>query len=289
MEPPVVPVDEEDRLQGLYKTKLLDTACEPRFDRYTRLAARLLNVRRALVTLVDRDRQWFKSRYGLSVSETPRDVSFCGHTILTRNPLIVPDARDDYRFVGNPLVVGDPHVIFYAGAPIYDRRGRPIGTFCLIDDHPRQLNQDEIRSLTTLAKLVTAEVSGHLGTLTDHLSTISSPGGLVHLSDYALSVAKLSNQHCTVWTVEFNPKEHTRSAEQILHELLPTAALIGRLGPNSYAAIQLTSAHPFINTDVIKEQKISEEYGLKISHTQLDNNQTFTQWYDEHMNIRQAA
>ena len=112
----------------------------------------------ALVSLVDEDRQWFKSRQGLEAPETGRDISFCGHAILGGDIFEIPDARADPRFADNPLVTGEPQIRFYAGAPLATSEGYRIGTLCLIDGQPRQLSEDERRSLRDLADAVEAEI-----------------------------------------------------------------------------------------------------------------------------------
>lgn len=138
MIPAALPVDEAERLDALRRYALLDTGPEERFDRITRLGSRLLGVPICLVSLVDRDRQWFKSKVGLSACETSRDTAFCAHAILDDSPLVVLDARDDPRFCGNPLVTGAPHIRFYAGAPLVVPSGHRLGTLCAISDQPRQ-------------------------------------------------------------------------------------------------------------------------------------------------------
>lgn len=133
---PGKPANETARVQALHGLELLDSAPEERFDRLTRLAKRLFNVPIALVTLVDTNRQWFKSCVGLDATETPRDVSFCGHAILQNDLLLVPDAREDVRFHDNPLVTGAPNIRFYAGYPLTVPNGNKMGTLCLIDTKP---------------------------------------------------------------------------------------------------------------------------------------------------------
>jgi phosphoribosyl 1,2-cyclic phosphodiesterase/CheY-like chemotaxis protein len=160
--------DEVHRLAVLGRLRVLDTPPEERFDRFTRIAATLFDVPVALVSLVDRDRQWFKSHHGLAASETPREMAFCGHAILGRDPLVVPDAHRDERFADNPLVTGPPHVRFYAGAPLRIGRddadgGTPIGTLCLIDHRPRQISPERLQVLEDLAKLVEGELLASAG------------------------------------------------------------------------------------------------------------------------------
>ncbi|MEE4250253.1 MAG: PAS domain S-box protein, partial [Alcanivoracaceae bacterium] len=158
MEIPAIPDDEQQRLQALHDLQLLDTPAEERFDRLTRLAKQMFAVPIALVSLVDEQRQWFKSSQGLDACETGRDVSFCGHAILGREIFEVCDASKDPRFADNPLVTGAPHIHFYAGAPLITGDGYGLGTLCIIDSQPRQLNADERRALRDLADIVVSEV-----------------------------------------------------------------------------------------------------------------------------------
>jgi PAS domain S-box-containing protein len=148
---PKFPTNEAERLQALKDLGLLDTPPEERFDRITRLAQKLFQVPIALVSLVDGDRQWFKSRQGLDATETPRDVSFCGHAILGDDVFYVPDAMRDPRFADNPLVTSEPKVRFYAGAPLRVGPDLPMGTLCVIDHHARELTPQQLELLNDLA------------------------------------------------------------------------------------------------------------------------------------------
>jgi diguanylate cyclase len=150
--------DESERQALLDSLKILDTAPEPVFDQVTRLTSRLLGVPIVLFSIVDRDRQWFKSHIGLDVRETPREQAFCAHAILQSTPLMVPDALADPRFSDNPLVNGKPNIRFYAGVPIRSSDGIALGTLCAIDSKPRTLSDDELQSLSDLADLVTKEI-----------------------------------------------------------------------------------------------------------------------------------
>jgi phosphoribosyl 1,2-cyclic phosphodiesterase/CheY-like chemotaxis protein len=156
--PAPLPQDEEQRLLALHSMQVLDTPAEERFDRYTRIAAGLFDVPIALVSLVDRERQWFKSRHGLDATETPRETAFCAHAILARAALQVPDALQDPRFADNPLVTGAPRVRFYAGAPLAAADGSLVGTLCLIDQRARHLDEQQLGLLRDLADLVEAEL-----------------------------------------------------------------------------------------------------------------------------------
>ena len=148
---PPNPENETRRLAALHALRILDTPAEERFDRITRIAQKLFNVPIALVSLVDTKRQWFKSRIGLDAIETPRDISFCGHAILQTDIFIVPDASVDLRFVDNPLVTGDPKIRFYAGQPLRDIEGNKLGTLCLIDRRPRELDEGQRQLLRDLS------------------------------------------------------------------------------------------------------------------------------------------
>jgi phosphoribosyl 1,2-cyclic phosphodiesterase/DNA-binding response OmpR family regulator len=153
-----LPQDEEERLAAVHRLGLLDTEAEERFDRHTRIAAAALDMPIALVTLVDRDRQWFKSHQGFDFSETPRDIGFCAHAILDDGPLVVTDALHDDRFAENPAVVGDPRVRFYAGVPLCLADGSRVGALCIVDRKPRSLSATQLRMLQDIARLVEEEL-----------------------------------------------------------------------------------------------------------------------------------
>ncbi|MDP3691352.1 GAF domain-containing protein [Bradyrhizobium sp.] len=149
---------ELDRRTALDRYQILDTPQEPAFDRIVRLAALLLDVPIALISLIDAERQWFKSRYGLGAPETPRALAFCDYAIRGRDIMVVPDAEQDPRFCSNPLVTGDPHIRFYAGAPLMTPDGFALGTICAIDRAPRQLNSRDAAILSALAEQVIHEL-----------------------------------------------------------------------------------------------------------------------------------
>ncbi len=154
-----VPPDEEMRLAALARLHLLDTPSEERFDRITRSAVHGLQVPIALISLVDANRQWFKSCQGLSSRETPRSISFCAHTILRNDLLVVPDTYLDPRFVDNPLVTGEPFIRFYAGHPLVAPDGSNVGTLCIIDRHPRTMSAADLQILRDLAAWAQIELS----------------------------------------------------------------------------------------------------------------------------------
>ena len=152
---PTTPLNEVERLQKLYTLGILDTEQESDFDYITKLAAYICNTPVALVTLVDEDRQWFKSKVGMSICETSRESSFCAHAILTPNEILeIPDATKDVRFIDNPLTKIDEPVIFYAGVPLLLKNGTAMGSLCVIDHKPKKLTDDQREALITLAKQV---------------------------------------------------------------------------------------------------------------------------------------
>lgn len=153
-----VPANEDMRLQALRELLILDTPPEERFDRITRFAMSEFEMPMASVTLVDRDRQWAKSSFGFEAAETPRDLSFCGHTILERETLVVPDALKDPRFRENPQVIGPPWVRFYAGAVLRMPYGLALGALCLMDRRPRQIDRVDLAILCSLRDLVVEEL-----------------------------------------------------------------------------------------------------------------------------------
>jgi PAS domain S-box-containing protein len=151
MSPAPKPANESARLASLKECKILDTLPERGFDDITRLATYICQTSIALISLIDRDRQWFKSKVGLSVTETPRDIAFCAYTILQTDAFIVPDTHQDERFANNPLVIGDPYIRFYAGVPLISNDGHALGTLCVIDSVAKELTTEQISALKLLA------------------------------------------------------------------------------------------------------------------------------------------
>lgn len=191
MQAPKQPQNEAQRIEALKRLNILDTKPEERFDRVTRLARRMFDVPVAVVSLVDTDRQWFKSCDGLDVSETSREVSFCGHAILGNEPLVIADALDDERFRDNPLVTGEVGIRFYAGVPLVYLDGYKLGTLCIFDTQPRHLNPEQLVDLVDLAKIAENELSASLTATTDALTHISNRRGFELLAPKAM-------EHCLV-------------------------------------------------------------------------------------------
>ena len=185
---PDMPIDEAKRLATLKSLDILDTKAEERFDRITRMAKRMFHVPIALISLVDSERQWFKSCIGVSVSETSRDISFCGHTILGDDVLVVNNALDDPRFFDNPLVLEPPYIRFYAGCPLVVN-GYKIGTLCIVDPEIRFFDKDDVEALKDLASTVEFELSAvELATM-DDLTGIANRRGFLILAQNNLHLS----------------------------------------------------------------------------------------------------
>jgi hypothetical protein len=153
-----IPKNEAKRIKVLWQYDILDTVPEEVFDDLTELAARICEAPIALITLVDENRQWFKSKVGVTINETSRDISFCGHAIEQSDLFIVPDATQDKRFAQNPLVTSDPKIRFYAGAPLITPDGHALGTLCVIDKVPRELRPDQKQALRVLARHIMTQL-----------------------------------------------------------------------------------------------------------------------------------
>ena len=149
---------EADRLAALRRYRILDTEPEERFDDLALLASQICGTPMALISLVDRDRQWFKARVGVDVQQTPRDIAFCAHAIHQPNMFVVPDALQDARFCDNPLVRTAPHIRFYAGAPLVTADGQALGTICVLDLKPRVLTKAQEAALEALKRQVVSQL-----------------------------------------------------------------------------------------------------------------------------------
>jgi len=184
---PFIPTDEKKRIEKLHSLQVLDTLPEERFERLTRMAKQMFDVPIALVSLVDENRQWFKSCIGLDVCETSREISFCGHSILEKSVFIVVDATLDLRFSDNPLVTDEPNIRFYAGCPLQVNNHR-LGTLCIIDTKPRVFGENYITLLEDLATMVVCELEAiHMATM-DELTDISNRRGFIALAQHSINL-----------------------------------------------------------------------------------------------------
>ena len=156
--PMPIPINEAARLAALQKYAILDSEPEQAFDDLTLLASYVCETPVALISLVDEDRQWFKSRVGVSITETSRDIAFCASAIMQPDVFVVPDTLLDERFRNNPLVTSEPHIRFYAGAPLINEEGYALGTLCVIDQKPRNIRPDQKEALRALSRLVLSQL-----------------------------------------------------------------------------------------------------------------------------------
>lgn len=255
MQKPPIPSNELQRVEALRGLAILDTAAEERFDRVTRLARRLFDVPIALVSLVDTDRQWFKSRAGLEATETPREISFCGHAILSDDVLVVSDAMCDERFRDNPLVAADPRIRFYAGQPLCAPGGEKIGTLCLIDVEPRSLPDADLSVLRDLADLVEREIATEAFAREDALTAVLNRRGFEDLAHSALSIASSSGRAVTALLFDLDGfkavNDELGHAEgdrmliafaRLLTQSFREADLVARLGGDEFCVLANGSA-----------------------------------------------
>ena len=201
---PPRPLEETQRLRALQMMQVLDTPADERLDRITRMVRKLLDVPIALVSLVDRDRQWFKSRQGLEATETPREISFCGHAILQDELFVIEDTLKDTRFVDNPLVTDNPNIRFYAGCPLTADSGHRIGTLCVIDSKPRTLSAGEREWLRDFGQLAQQQLRSIALATTDELTKISNRRGFYQLAEKGLAIARRTGTSSVLLSFDLN-------------------------------------------------------------------------------------
>lgn len=241
--PPTL-LSETRRLAALRSLRVLDTLPEERFDRITRLACRIFDMPIALVSLVDEQRQWLKSRQGTELSDVPREASFCGHAIVQTGPLVVPDARLDLRFADNPLVVEAPRVRFYAGHPLHVADGSCVGTLCVFDHRPRTFSESELASLADLASLVERElcILGHA--TTDELTGLANRRGFSLIAEHVLVSCGRYGRSATLIALDLDgldghdaDDETLRSFGTALHQQFRASDVVARLGNDEFAVL----------------------------------------------------
>jgi GAF domain-containing protein len=172
-----LPNNETERLAALKEYRVLDTGSEQPYDDITILAAHICQVPIATISLVDEARQWFKAKVGMARRQTPREIAFCAHTILQREPLVIRDAKKDRRFARNELVTGEPHIRFYAGFPLVNQQGLAVGTLCAMDRKPHELTAKQAKAMQSLVRQVMSllelrRVSVHLADALNHIKTL---------------------------------------------------------------------------------------------------------------------
>ena len=252
---PSIPLDETQRLLSLHSLRILDSPSEERYDRITRMAKRLFDVEICLVSLVDSDRQWFKSKQGLEACETSREISFCGHAILDDQLFIVTDAAGDPRFADNPLVTDEPHIRFYAGCPIKNPDGFRIGTLCLIDSSPRELSAADEETLMDLAAMVEDEVKVSSQITVDDLTQIANRRGFNLVADHLLSLCRRTDTSAELVYFDLNGFKDVNDTHghaegdkllqhfaRLLIKCFRKADAVGRLGGDEFAVLLGNSA-----------------------------------------------
>lgn len=271
IEPPQ-PKNEAERLHALRTLQILDTTHEERFDRVTRMAKRMFGVSISLVSLVDEDRQWFKSAQGIEASETPRDVSFCGHAINQDGLFIIPDALQDERFSDNPLVTGAPNIRFYAGYPLKLRQGINLGTLCLIDSKPKELDIEDQQLLEDLGAMIEQEIKSiQLATL-DELTLISNRRGFLSLAEHSRNVCLRKKMSMTVILFDLNKFKPINDEyghhegdfaltqfANVMRDVFRNSDVIGRLGGDEFVAMLTDTDKEHIDAIIARFDKAIEE------------------------------
>lgn len=284
MKAPAYPENEDIRLATLRSLDILDTEPEERFDRLTRIAKRLFGVPIALVSFVDINRQWFKSSQGLETTEMPRDISFCGHTILGNDIFIIPDTLLDDRFHDNPLVLNEPKIRFYAGVPLVISNGIKIGTLCIIDRFPRTLSKEDEDLLRDLGQMAVEELASVQLATIDELTQISNRRGFSALAIHALNLCKRMDRPASLFffDLDFFKEINDRFGHaegdialinfgKILKEAFRESDVVGRLGGDEFVAL-LTNANQ-VETQLILHR-------LELALGAFNNNNQTSHDYD---------
>lgn len=279
MKKPSIPLDEKSRLNALASLNILDTFHEERFDRLTRMACKLFDVPIAVVTLVDDKRQWFKSCIGLNVTETARDISFCGHAILSDEVLVVSDTEKDVRFADNPLVIGDPHIRFYAGCPIKSLGGSRLGTLAIIDGKARMLSKQDLDVLKDLASMAERELAFiELATI-DELTGLSNRRGFMTSARYVINLCDRQEISCSLIFIDLNGFKNINDKfghaegdralidfSNLLKNNFRNSDILARLGGDEFVVLLTDTTKSAAETAMRKLQKSIDDYNTKTNH-----------------------
>ena len=276
MQAPATPDNEASRLTALRSLNILDTPAEERFDRLTRMAKRMFRVPIALVSIIDENRQWFKSNESLPASETPRNISFCGHAILGDDIFLICDTLADPRFADNPLVTGAPHIRFYAGCPLRSAGGFKIGTLCIIDTEARCFDEDDAVALRDLASMVEDELSAFQTATTDDLTRISNRRGFMQLAQYSLNFCARQGAPATLVFIDldrFKPINDTFGhAEgdralvafaEAMRKTFRSTDLFARLGGDEFVVLLTSAAQTEAALVIQKFSGVIEAYNVE--------------------------
>lgn len=287
MKAPEIPQNEDVRLQTLHSLNILDTLPNEHFDRLTRIAKRTFHVPIAMVTLIDADRQLFKSCIGLDISETPRDTTFCGHTILGNEVFVIPDTREDERFADNPFVSGEPHLRFYAGCPIRAPDGMKLGTLCILDREPRHFGSDDVNTLKDLTALAENEIAALQMATRDALTRIPNRRGFIMLARQSLQLCSRKGMSASLIFVDmvrfktindrFGHEEGDQALQRfsdMMRSIVRESDVVGRLGGDEFVILMPDAAEPDARElttrllDAVKShnRETSRGYDLRFSY-----------------------
>ncbi len=272
---PEIPKDEQKRIKKLYALNILDTAAEERFDRLTRLAKRIFNADISIITLVDSDRQWFKSttQPNSLPAETTRDISFCAHAILGNEAMVVEDASLDERFKDNPVVVNDPKIRFYAGYPLRMNNGSALGTLCILASEPRQFSAEDLHILNDLGVMAEQEIATIQSSTLDDLTKISNQRGFLEYAGHSYTVSKRKGVQCSLLLLSLNNLDRivekfgqTKSKlvlvsfTDLLREVFRDSDIFGRIDNNEFAVFMLESDDANAKAALIRLHNALEQY-----------------------------
>lgn len=270
--------DEKGRLAAVARLEVLNTPTEEPFENIVNLVRTILGVPIATVTLVDRDRQWFKASRGLAVHETPRAISFCTHTIQQRVPLLVPDAHLDPRFADNPLVRGSPHIRSYAGVPLRTPEGYNVGALCAIDTKPRTFSAAEVDILANFANIVSDELELRLIARHDHLTGALTRRGFIEQASRELADHARHDRPCSLVMLDVdrfkavNDDYGHAAGDQVLRQIAELCGsamrphdCFGRLGGEEFALLLPDTDHAAAFAAAERFRKMIEAHTFAIA------------------------
>ena len=283
MKAPDLPANEEARLLALRQLDILDTPAEERFDRLARMARRLFDAPIALVTLIDRDRQWFKAASAPDEYENPgqvpREITFCGHTIAQEKVLVIPDTLADGRFADNPMVAGPPNIRFYAGCSVTDGHNHNVGTICILDRTPRDFSAEDMALLRDLGAMVERELLAiHMATI-DDLTGIANRRGFMTMAQHALQLCQRQKVPASLAFLDLNKFKqindrfgHAEGDQALrffaaqLRQHYRESDLCARLGGDEFVVL-------LTNTDISQANELTKRLAAALQATPLEANQ----------------
>lgn len=249
---------ENERLRTLYSYILLDTPPEENFDRITRIARTALEAPIALMTLIDRDRQWFKSKQGTDVKESARSASFCTYTIQNDEPMVVHDLRKDIRFADNPFVKSEPHLRFYCGVPLKMRDGHSIGSLCILDRKPRKMNDSEMAMIIDLARMTINEIELRNLTKMDFLTGLHTCRAFYEIGE--TEIKKMQRNSGNLSVVAFDIDHFKKINEKY-----------GQLGGDAVLRTIAETCKPHVRPEDIFGRVGGEEFAVLMPHTTIED------------------